>query len=285
MKSIIEFGSNSCKILVCDAQQIVSDTRIPLRLLSQLDGENRLADTGLNKILRLVMQQKRELPESELILIGTAALRMAANKAEIVARIAAETGANLRILSAEEEAEYAFKGATQGLKIEGSYLVFDLGGGSLEMIFAKNGEIIKSQSFPLGAVALDKLFRGGDPYTNCCYHYATRHIEKTLKPHKIKVKEVIGSGGALNVMAAVAQKLNSFQSSKIDGYKLTRGDIVGQIGQYRALKVAQIAEVPGMDKARADIILPAALVVQEIFKKTGVGQITVSTKGLRHAFL
>ncbi|MFA7543833.1 MAG: hypothetical protein WCY84_05600 [Candidatus Cloacimonadaceae bacterium] len=91
MKSIIEFGSNSCKILVCDAQQIVSDTRIPLRLLSQLDGENRLADTGLNKILRLVMQQKRELPESELILIGTAALRMAANKAEIVARIAAET--------------------------------------------------------------------------------------------------------------------------------------------------------------------------------------------------
>lgn len=285
MQSIIEFGSNSCKILVSEGQKISSDTRIPLRLLSYLDSENRLAEKGILEMLSLIKKHQIEHPDAKILILGTQAIRQAANQAEVVARVKAESGATLRILSAEEEAEYAFKAASARRQITGSYLVFDLGGGSLELAFGKAGELTKSQSFPLGAVALDKLFRGGDPYTTCCYHYATRYIETTLKPHKYKVKEVIGSGGALNVMAAVAQKLSTFDSERIDGYRLTRGDLIWQIGQYRALKVAQVAELPGMDKARADIMLPAALVVMEIFKKTGVGQITVSSRGLRHAFL
>ena len=83
------------------------------------------------------------------IAVATAAIRNAANGAELVARVAEETGIQLHIISGNTEAYISYLGVINTLNVRDG-IIFDLGGGSTELILFKNRKILESVSLPIG---------------------------------------------------------------------------------------------------------------------------------------
>lgn len=286
MEMIVEFGSNACKIMQCREDTVYLDYRIPLRLISHLDTQGELDEAGLQGMLGIIRDISERFSDmSRILLIGTAALRKAKNSLAIQERIQAETALSLRILSEAEEAAAAYKGIVSALHPQGKVLAFDIGGGSTEIIYGEGNQMQDFSSLPFGAVSLDQKFRIGDPYSNCAFHSLEMYIDKQLKIHAGKDLTLIGTGGSVSTLAAVAAQQKSFDAFALNGTVLSRGEIFRQVLLYRSLSIKQICAMPGMDSARADLMLPATLVICSILHKAQADKVIVSTRGVRHGII
>jgi exopolyphosphatase / guanosine-5'-triphosphate,3'-diphosphate pyrophosphatase len=286
MEMIIEFGSNACKVMQCEDNSIFLDYRIPLRLISHLNEEGKLGEAAVQSILNIILDIRNRFPDMQrIILVGTEALRRARNAEEIEDLILEKTSLELNILSEYEEAKAAFKGISSAIKPKGNVLAFDIGGASTEFIFGLDGKIKNIISLPFGAVSLDTQFRNRDPYTNCAFHSLELFLEKNIKVRSGKDYILIGTGGSISTMAAVAQGMKSFDANALNGSVLSRGEIFRQVLMYRSLSIPQICEIPGMDPARADLMLPASLLVAQLIHKAQTDKLIVSTRGVRHGII
>ncbi|HRX75844.1 MAG TPA: hypothetical protein P5342_00180 [Candidatus Cloacimonadota bacterium] len=270
----------------CRDNRIFVDYRIPLRLISSLDAEGSLKEQAVQSILGIISDIKRRFPEMQkIIVVGTEALRRAKNAPKLKEMIVQQTGQELYILSEEQEARAAFKGITSALNPSGSILAFDIGGASTELIYGNGEDIEHCESLPMGAVSLNDQFRTSDPYTNCAFHALELHVEKFLKVLPGKSYTLIGTGGSISTMAAVAAGMQVFDAEALNGSVLSRAEIFRQVLLYRSYKTPQICEIPGMDPARADLMLAATMLVCQIIHKANTDKLTVSTRGVRHGII
>ncbi|MCB5271611.1 MAG: hypothetical protein LHW56_07180 [Candidatus Cloacimonetes bacterium] len=284
LQVIMEFGSNSLKIMqsASPRAQALVDYRVPLRLAAQILPSGDLSEQAIQSIISQIQKLHREYGESsDLRLFGTQALRSARNREAIIERIKRETSYQLHILSVQEEAEAAFKGVKSGLKLRGKVLCFDLGGASTELIIGSGAGILKSLSFPLGAVNLSRLVKH-EPIGLCEYHLLQDEIQRQLKFKSPKFTSLIGTGGAIVTCAMVALGLPQMDENKVNSFRLRASELMRQVQTYRALKSSDIAKIPGMDPSRADIILPACMLMQRLMEICGQEEIITSTKGVRH---
>ena len=286
MDMIIEFGSNACKVMQCDNYKVLLDYRIPLRLISHLDENGNLSEAAMQSMTGIVEDILGRFPKLDrIILVGTEALRRAQNIELVQEKIHAVTGLPLRILSWEEEARATFKGISSGISAPGRILAFDIGGASTEIIYANAQEIQDIVSLPMGVVEINNKFRSSDPYTWCAFNGLELYITRYLRIRKGKDYTVIGTGGSISTMAAVATRMKSYDAEALNATVLDRKEIFRQILLYRSLDSAKISQIPGMDPARADLMPVASLMVHTIMQKANVTSITVSTRGVRHGVL
>lgn len=286
MELIAEFGSNTCKVMQCKDNRVFVDYRIPLRLISHLDADGKMKEAAVSSILSIISDIKKRFPEMQnIILVGTEAMRRATNNPEIVGLILEKTGLNMQILSVKEEAEAAHKGIMTAIEPKGNILAFDIGGASTEIIYGRDARIKDVVSLPFGAVSLNDKFRGSDPYTNCAFHALEMFVETNLKIRQAKDYTVIGTGGSLATMAAVMLGMKSFDAEALNGTVISRAEVLRQVLMYRPKSVSEICKIPGMDPARADLMLPASYLVCQIIHKAGVDRVIVSTRGVRHGII
>jgi exopolyphosphatase/guanosine-5'-triphosphate,3'-diphosphate pyrophosphatase len=92
-------------------------------------------------------------------------------------------------------------------------------------------------------------------------------------------------GGAVTNLAAVRHGLTTYDPEVIQGTVLDHAEIDRQIELYRGLDAAGRREIPGLQPARAEVILAGACIVRTIIDKLGVDAVTVSDRGLRHGVL
>lgn len=283
---VIEFGSNSCKIMQHEGQQIKADYRIPLRLIAALDEMGGLSEGAIQNMINIISDVQGRFPDSKHYhLIATEALRKAQNSAQVRDSILHSTGLKLRILSPIEEAEAAFRGVQSGLDITGKVLVFDIGGASTELIIGTKDTVQQSYSYPLGAAILSAKFRRTDPIQHCGYNCIEKEMKKYLKLKPISDITLIGTGGALSTMAAVHLQLANYDPEALNGHILSRAEVYRQLQLYRGFPVEDIAKIPGMDPTRADIILPATMVTLKIMELMDLRALKVSTHGVRHGIM
>ena len=286
MDMIVEFGSNACKILQTEGNRVIRDERRALRLISHLDEKNRLSHNAIRSVLRILENNQAELKQAKNVrIVGTAALRMAANIDKIKEKIKSQSGTELEVLSQEAEARLTYQGVAASIQPKGRTLLFDLGGGSLELIHGRAGDFSKAISLPLGVAALNKSFRRSDPFASCDYQEMQLYIDRHLNLRSYKNLSLIGSGGSISTMMAVKLGLSKFDAAMIEGKELHRMDVHRQMLMYRSYSTEQITKIKGMDKDRADIILAAAMVVYQILEKTQLHKLQVSNRGLRYGLL
>lgn len=282
---IVEFGSNSLKVMqiVRPKAQALVDYRVPLRLAAQILPSGVLSEPGIQSMISQIHKLHREYSEgSDLRLYGTQALRSARNRQAIVERIKQETSYQLNILSVQEEAEAAFKGIKSGLKFKGKVLCFDIGGASTEIIIGSGKGILNSFSFPLGAVNLSRHWIRHEPISLCEFHLLQDEIHRQLRFKSPKITSLIGTGGSIVTSAMVALGLPQAEASKVNSFRLRSSELMRQVQTYRALKSQDIAKIPGMDPDRADIILPACMIMQRLLEICGQEEIITSSRGVRH---
>ena len=296
VRSVVDIGSNSIKLRVacCPAGRIevLLDTTEVVRL-GRRTADGRLRREAIRNGARVVEEMVRRSREmgAEPCLVGTMALRVAENAQDFLREILGRTGLEVRILSGEEEARLAWRGALDGSD-GGPFAVFDTGGGSTEFVFgASPGGAMRSESDAVGAVSLTERFFTADPPAPESLDLALRYVRDLLLCSKIEWADpsrppsVIGLGGGVVSMASVKLGLPGFAPLRLNGMELTRGDVEGQMRRYAAATLEARRRIRGLPASRADLVLASSCIVLCALEALGAGSFTVSINGLRHGLL
>lgn len=291
----IDIGSNSIKLrmgrLVDGKVEVLLDATEVVQLGRGLvDGQftQEAMDRALAVVSSMADQARRAGARTRLV--GTMALRVAANAEEFTRRVLGATGLRVQILSGEEEARYSWRGAASLLPTGGDLVMFDTGGGSTEFVLAQGGRIVRVQSLPVGAVSLTEDFLGFGPVPQRALDAACSHVDALLREHDIRrlgpgAPSVVGLGGGVVAMASVKTGREAFLPQDLHGMTLTVQDLKTQIRLYSLLNPEERQNVVGLPPSRSDVVLGSACIVLRALAALEVPSCVLSIYGLRHGVL
>ena len=291
--AVIDIGSNSIKILVASrgpdgrVQTLhwrTVDARISAgisRKKPDLSAEGM--DRGVAAIRELLADATRFSPQ-RIVLAATSAVRDAQNSADFSARVREATGHDIRILTGEEEANFIGRGLTcdPALQHLRDFCVFDLGGGSLEMLSFRDRRIEQATSLKLGCVRLTERFLVYPEQPLSSHHrqeimqYVLDQLTKAgLGTWAPPESEAVATGGTMTTARAILAARAGVSLEESDSFVT-----VAQLRQLLAIVGAQPLErrreIPGLPAARADVF-PTALAT--LIVVANVGRFT----GFRHS--
>jgi exopolyphosphatase/guanosine-5'-triphosphate,3'-diphosphate pyrophosphatase len=293
---VIDIGTNSVKFHVGDRRadgewRTVADRAEVTRLGERLDETGRIDDEPLTRTVTAVAAMADEARRDgvvEIAAVGTAGLRLAANRDEFVAAVRERAGAEVEVISSEEEGRLAYVAATSGLDgALGSLVVFDTGGGSSQFTFGRDGRVDERFSVNVGAARFTERFGLDGVVDDETLAAARAAIAADLGrlDGRDSPETLVGMGGANTNLAAVKLQLTSYDANAVHGTVVDVAEIERQIELYRTSDRAQRREIAGLQPNRAEVILAGACIVRTVLAKLGRDSLTVSDRGLRHGLI
>jgi len=296
----IDLGSNSFHLVVVDAHPDGSfDTLLKDKETLRLgDVVTRTGGIPLDSIDRVVETMQRfavsagSIGATEISACATSALREAENSAEVVDRIAAETGIKVDVISGQAEARLIFSAIRESVDLgPGPAICFDLGGGSLEIMVGGNSGLLWCTSVHLGVARLAAQFVREDPPSAGELRRLKAHITEVLSPVAKEVRRfdpklmVVTSGtfGDLSRMAAAAR--TGAVPATLNQLTTRRRDVQEVHERLLALPAAGRARISGLDVRRADQIPVGSLVLVTILKQFGFDTMIASDWALREGIV
>ena len=301
-RAAIDIGTNSVRLLVADLRE--SSPLTPEAVLAGLPVRpvlRRLVITRLGEGLAVdglireaaaertaeVVQQFAEAAEGigapAPAIFATYAVRAARNPSVLLARVPRP----VQVLKGEEEARLGFLGAIAGLGDRDAgtaILVLDIGGGSIELTLGTPCGVRESHSFPLGCVVLTQQFLAHDPPQNqevtALRAYVATTVGPLLERAVSTLDAVVGVGGTITTMAALAQRLTAYDPDRVHGYRLALPQIEDTLGVLQSRSLNDRRSLPGLQPERADVIIAGALVLRDVVERLGGRTIEVSEADL-----
>ena len=312
----IDVGTNACRLLIAvpdhrgfgsDAQsampRVIDSYTANVRLGESLERTGTLTEAALDRTvaaLKVCASRLRRRGVTHVKAIATEACRRASNAHELVRRAQAEAGICLVIVTPEEEARLAAAGCLQliGTDFEGA-LIFDIGGGSTELILVRreNGpashDIVAWSSAPIGVVKLAER-HGGRELLAAAYPAMRAELKdmflsmkSELGPDIFDAKRyhLLGTSGTLTTLAGIQLGLRRYERSRIDGQWLRREDITRIADTIVARDFRDRAAIPCIGTDRADLILPGCAILGAIMDNWPCPTLRVADRGLREGIL
>jgi len=290
----IDIGTNSVRVLVVDVvgpddYRTVDDEKVTTRLGAGLTATGRLSEDAIQRTIEAVTNLK-SIAEgrgaTRLVAVATAAAREAANGDVFINRLKHEVGIEPEVISGTEEAELAYMSARYNFHLSGERVVcLDIGGGSLELVFAAGAAVQQMCSLPLGAVRLTEQFVHSDPISKEEWRALRGHIRhelsRVLDESWLGGTVLIGSGGTVSSLGRVIAHQRSDKITRVHGYTANRSDIRRAIDLFRSLDLAARRQLVGLSPDRADIITPGAAVVNEVMRSLKLNSMVVNEHGIR----
>jgi exopolyphosphatase / guanosine-5'-triphosphate,3'-diphosphate pyrophosphatase len=224
----------------------------------------------------------------EVAAVGTAGLRMAGNRADVLATIEQETGVPVEVISGEEESRLAYLAAQAGLaQAQGAVVVFDTGGGSSQFTFGHGATVDERFSVNVGAARYTEQFGLDGEVSREVLDSALAAIAADLDrlDGRQPPDALVGMGGAITNITAVKLGLQRYDPDAVHGSLLERAEVDRQIELYRSLDAGGRRSIVGLQPKRAEVILAGACIVRTVMDKLGQDSLTVSDRGLRHGLL
>ena len=290
--AIIDIGSNSARIVVYNREagahlRIVASARSSLRLVEGVVENHAIGEAAMERT-REALRDFRAIAlgagARAIRVYATAAVREATD-GERFARLVSQTMRTpLQVLDGEAEALYGFHGALRGLDAE-SGLLFDLGGGSLQLTEFRHRKRLHSWSVPLGALRLSRRYLEHDPPTEKEIKSLRAHIDGFLEElplHRLgSGTRLVGTGGTVRNLAKIERFRLKAPGSRLHGHELS-GEALKEIeSELRALPRRKRFEVLGLSKDRSDSIVAGAVVIGCLLDCVAADDILVSGQGLR----
>jgi exopolyphosphatase/guanosine-5'-triphosphate,3'-diphosphate pyrophosphatase len=280
----IEIGSNSIRMLIAEKGESDTPVRPVLRrrVITRLGEDFNKKEIGTIKpgpMARSIAALKdflgiaSQCGVSSPIVVATGVVRKAVNRNDFVTLIAERLGHTVKVVSGKEEADLTFVGVLSSLNHAGEPLViFDLGGGSTEFIWANNREG-KSISIELGVVILTEDYLITDPPKDGEIDQLIRHIEDTFERGLDSLKQIekgrfsiVGTGGTTVTLAAMIHGIaeDDFNETKINGLVITRKAVGLLFEKMKGMTGTERLNLKGLEIGREDIILAGSLMVMKI---------------------
>jgi exopolyphosphatase/guanosine-5'-triphosphate,3'-diphosphate pyrophosphatase len=296
----MDIGTNSIRLLVVRIHPNHSYTILTqLKQMVRL-GEGEFADQLLQPAAIdravLVSQQFAALARTyeveDIIAVATAATREAVNQQVFVRRLRQEADLDVRVVSGLEEARLIYLGVASGVHLDTKQaLFFDIGGGSTEVIIGTQREYHYLNSLKLGAMRLATPFLPAmlEPVSPRLYEQLQHHVQhnmvhtlRELRTHRIDL--AIGSSGTIENLADMATRLCLNRPRQRDDV-LTHAHLKQVITALSALPLEERRKVPGLNPARADIIIAGAAIVDTLMQALALQEMRITDRGLRDGLL
>jgi exopolyphosphatase / guanosine-5'-triphosphate,3'-diphosphate pyrophosphatase len=295
-RAVIDVGTNSVKFHIGERRpgggwRAIVDRAELTRLGEGLGDQEAIAAEPLERTAAAIagmVEEARRHQVRATAAVGTAGLRIARNREEVIAAIRDRTGITVEVISGEEEGRLAYLAVQAGLGVtEGSLVVFDTGGGSSQFTFGRGPKVEERFSVNVGAVRYTERYGLTDAVGPEVVDEARAAIAADLArlDGRPRPDELVGMGGAVTNMTAVKLELASYDPDRVQGAVLDRAELDRQIELYRSRDAEARRLIVGLQPKRAEVILAGACIVRTVMDKLGQQSLTVSDRGLRHGLL
>ncbi len=301
----LDLGTNNCRLLIArpqgDGFAVVDAFSRIVRLGEGLASSGRLSDAAIERTLAALRVCADKLKRRNVALarsVATEACRRAANGAEFIARVHAETGIHLHIISAEEEARLAVLGCHVLLEPgEGPALVFDIGGGSTELVLIDTTSTVPTvldwHSAPWGVVSLTESIPAQDGATGraATYERMRALVRESFAPFAQRLpagadrRRLLGTSGTVTTLASVHLGLDRYDRAAVDGL-IAPAEAMREVSNSLAhMSPTDRAALPCIGRERADLVVAGCAILETILDLWPAERIGVADRGIREGIL
>jgi exopolyphosphatase/guanosine-5'-triphosphate,3'-diphosphate pyrophosphatase len=316
----LDLGTNNCRLLVARPSRrgfkvIDAFSRI-IRLGEGVSATGRLSEAAIERTLEALEVCAAKIERHQVVrsgLIATEACRLAANASDFLERARASTGLDIQIVSRETEAKLAVCGCASLIDFAcDSALVFDIGGGSSELIWLdlrrhrhamrhSLAERLEAQSciaawtsLPVGVVTLAERF-GGRFVDRTTFAAMVDHVAGLLAPfeanHRLHSRlglgrtHMLGTSGTVTTLAGVHLGLPRYERSRVDGCWLQAEEVRAVTSGLVDATYEERAAQPCIGRERADLVLAGCAILEAMMRMWPCQRLRVADRGLREGIL
>jgi exopolyphosphatase/guanosine-5'-triphosphate,3'-diphosphate pyrophosphatase len=273
---VLDVGSNTVHLLLVDAHPGARPLpahkhKTQLRLSELMEADGRIGQAGADRLVSFCAEAvalAEDKGAESLLAFATSALRDAVNGEQVIARVEAETGVGLQVLSGEEEARLTFLAVRRWFGWQARrLLVLDIGGGSLELATGIDEDPDVALSLPLGAGRLTRGQLPDDPPTAEQVRMLRRHVRATIAQAAGRVLRhgvpdlAVGTSKTFRSLARVAGAAPSSQGPYVPR-SLALDDLRAMVPRLASTTAAERASLPGVSAGRSAQLLAGALVAE-----------------------
>jgi exopolyphosphatase/guanosine-5'-triphosphate,3'-diphosphate pyrophosphatase len=296
---VLDVGSNTIHLLVVDAhpgaRPIPAAThKSVLRLMRYIDADGAISDVGCQAILDAIASAMRVAEAEcieELLPFATSAIREASNGPALLARITAETGVDLQVLSGEDEAKLTFLAVRRWSGWSaGDLLLLDIGGGSLEIASGRDEYPDIAVSVPLGAGRSTIGFLHDDPPTEPQVDALRVHARSVLQDAvgsfsgRAAGGHVVGTSKTIRSLARLAGSTAPGPGGS-ERSLLRRSELSDWVPRLAQLPAEARTALPGITADRTFQIVAGGVVLREAMRAFGVDELEVCPWALREGII
>lgn len=302
----LDLGTNNCRLLIAkparEGFRVIDAFSRIVRLGEGLSRSDRLCDDAMARTVQALKVCRSKMERrgvSHLRAVGTEACRRAGNCDEFLTRVEGETGLRIEIISTREEARLALAGVAPLLDARiPNALVFDIGGGSTELIWIElvrgRPRVIDQISVPLGVVNLTETY-GGDRVCPLDYRrmmdgvaaglgdFDERNgIARAVAEGRV---QMLGASGTVTTLAGIQMGLERYDRSRVDGAFLDRDKARSISETLLGLDYMGRAGQPCVGRDRADLVIAGCAILDAIWRHWPVQQLRIADRGVREGIL
>lgn len=297
--AVIDMGSNGIRCLVVQAGEdgpprVIDGVREAVRLGSPAFQTGRIgpeASRGAVEAFGMLRRLIDSHAVANVRAVATSAVREARDGAALVQRIAAETGIRVQIIDAAEEARLIRRAVASRLDLRsGRVAIVDVGGGSVEIVVLADGEVIRTESFAMGAVRLLQAPTGAEAGAD-----PLKLLEKRVEAMRARVRTTFGSepadlyvatGGSIEVLADLAGEPAPSPPSLDDGTRMILLSRLREtVADLASRSYLERVRDLGLREDRADVIVPAAIIYLKLGEAFGTDRAFVPGVGLKEGLV
>ncbi|TYR79862.1 Ppx/GppA family phosphatase [Priestia megaterium] len=292
---MIDIGSNTMRLVIYEHKKgkgfkQIENIKVVARLRNYLNEEQILTKEGINILLETlqtfqIITRHHELQHVNCV--ATATVRQASNRDEIVQLVDKQTDFSMKILSEYEEAFYGFFAVVHSTSIEEA-ITIDIGGGSTEVTYFRDRELIEYHSFPFGALSLSLQFVKKEIPTMeeklAIRNFVLKQFE-SLPWLRNRQVPIVAIGGSARNLVQLHQNFIQYPLAGVHQYEMSLQDILHVKSAIEPYSYTELQKLEGLSKDRADTILPAIEVFQALCEVVLSTRFILSRKGLREGVL
>ncbi|MEY3618275.1 MAG: hypothetical protein RL726_973 [Actinomycetota bacterium] len=291
----IDIGTNSTNLLIVGddgstVRRIVEVTRLG----SGVDRTGSLAPDAIDRTVACLGRYASiiadvgagDVGRVPLRISASSACRDATNRDEFFERVVNVFGRPPQLISGDDEARLAYRGAISGLQLDPmGHVVIDIGGGSTEFAYG-DIELRHTHSIDVGAVRLTERHFEHDPPRPEELLNAIGDVQDLFDdmirelPAMAGARQLIGVAGTIVTAAAVEIGMTTFDSARVHGFRFERGAVEDVFRTLATEPLADRVHNPGLPRERADVIVGGLCVLVGLLRRWDADEIVVSSRNI-----
>ncbi|TNE42078.1 MAG: Ppx/GppA family phosphatase [Sphingomonadales bacterium] len=302
----IDLGTNNCRLLIAkpsaDGFVVVDAFSRIVRLGEGLAATGTLSEAAIERAISALSVCADKLCRRQVTLarsVATEACRRAANGAEFIERVYRETGIALDIISAQEEARLAVLGCHALLEPgDGPALIFDIGGGSTELVLVDSSgpapRIIDWLSAPWGVVSLTESEAddmGNRKGRLAAYERMRARVAESFAPFAARLPDaqgterLLGTSGTVTTLASLHLNLPKYNRRMIDGLIVPTPSMRGIARRLSGMALDERRRLPSIGTERADLVVAGCAILEGIMDVWPAERLGIADRGIREGIL
>ncbi len=296
--SAIDIGSNSIRQTIADVSptgviRVVDEMKAAPRLGAGLYERGSLNEIAVQNALSTLSRMAtlaNQLGVERTEVVATSAVRDASNGEQFLKLVRGETGLSVRVLRGDDEARLSFRSALAHFDLGvGRAVVMDIGGGSLELALSADGLVERLISLPFGAIRMTEQYVG-TPFKKKGMRKlrkeVRRELRRTVAARHWNTSRIICSGGTFTSLAAIHLARTGIENAKtVHGTVVPRVELEHIVDMLHNMSLEERQTVPGLNAARADIIVGGLAVAAEVMARLEARELVISAYGIREGIL